>query len=798
MTTARIKNLLAPRSFRSLRIEPSWELALFAGLTLAALALRLWELDGRTMHYDESLHIHNAWRLAEGQGYSHSPWMHGPFQINLTALMFKLFSDSDFTARLGYALFGALLVGLPYFFRTYLGRTGAVVTSVLLALSPSLLYFSRFGRNEILMVFFAVALLIVMWRYLNEGKNRYLYIASALLALIFATKETSYILVTIFGAALFLMAITELVPWALGRSKLSDLTGPAAFLVLLVTLSLPQWSALSSIPLGPLGLELINDGVGEVGLPVWGAPFVSFPVLSIPLAFDILLTGAIVIVPLGFMLLTARGRQSVKWLAPLTVLATLTFMLVSFPTGAIARDWLISFGVLATALAVSVIIGVMWRWRVWLICAGIFYTIWTALCTSFYGTFVQNHGYCPGEVSGVLQTMCQRLGGVYTGSWQGLGYWWAQHDVARGNQPWYYHFLTGSVYEFLPLVFGVIAVVYYLRRGDQLGMMLVFWAFMTFLAYTVAGEKMPWLLVNIAVPFILLAGKFIGEIADRVRWSRVLKSPPAALLVLAPLLLVAIVYLLHRSLDMGNVSSWQSWGLVMSIIVLTAASVVLVRWARPRVGMTLAGLGVAALMLGFGTFISFKASYTYADSRIEMLAYAQGSADLVGTLNALNNGVFDGSKGRMLVEVDYEMWYPFNWYVRHEDKESTLEFRCYKDESEDGYVPWCNPLKEQATTKALLLIENHSSRDKEYLEGYEKTGPFRNLLWFPENYRRRHENRQSESIWVEFKKDFLAVKNNITRGESWQDALDYFLFRELGNSWYDSKYYAYISKGEPE
>ena len=798
MTTARVKSLFTPRSLRYFRIEPSWELALFAGLALAALALRLWELGGRTMHYDESLHIHNAWRLAEGQGYSHSPWMHGPFQINLTALMFKLFSDSDFTARLGYALFGAALVGLPYFFRTYLGRTGAVVTSVLLALSPSLLYFSRFGRNEILMVFFAVALLIVMWRYLNESKNRYLYIASALLALIFATKETSYILVTIFGAALFLMAITELVPWALGRSKLSDLTGPAAFLVLMVTLTLPQWSALSSIPLGPLGLELINDGVGEVGLPVWGEPFVSFPVLSVPLYFDILLTGAIVIVPLGFVLLTARGRRSVKWLAPLTVLATLTFMMVSFPSGAIGRDWLISFGVLATALAVSVIIGVMWRWRVWLVCAGIFYTIWTALYTSFYGAFVQNHGYCPGEVSGVLQIMCQRLGGVYTGSWQGLGYWVAQHDVARGNQPWYYHFLTSSVYEFLPLVFGVIAVVYYLRRGDQLGLMLVFWALLTFLAYTVAGEKMPWLLVNIAVPFILLAGKFIGELADRVRWNRTLRSPPAAILVIAPLLLVAIVYLLHRSLDMGEVSSWQSWGLVASIIILTAASALLVRWARPRVGMTLAGLGVAALMLGFGTFISFKASYTYADTRVEMLAYAQGSADLVGTLNTLNNGIFGSSDGEMVVEVDYEIWYPFNWYVRHEDKERTLEFRCYKDESEDGYVPWCNALKDQATTKVLLLIENHANRDREYLEGYEKTGPFRNLLWFPEDYRRRHENRQNEPIWVEFKKDFLAVKNNITRGESWQGALDYFLFRELGNEWYDSKYYAYISEGEPE
>ena len=793
MTAAYVTNLLPHRALRRLRIEPTWELALFAGLTLAALALRLWELDGRTMHYDESLHIHNSWRLAGGQGYSHSPWMHGPFQVNLVALIFKLFSDSDFTARLGYALFGSALVGLPYFFRTYLGRTGAVVTSVLLALSPSLLYFSRFGRNEILMVFFAVALLVVMWRYLNEGKNRYLYISSAVLAFMFATKETSYIVVAIFGAALFLISITELVPWALGRTKLSDLKGPAAFLVLLVTLTLPQWSAASSIFLGPFGLELINEGVGEVGLPVWGAPFVSFPMLSIPLAFDILLTIAIVAVPMAVVLFTARGRGQAKWLVPLTMLAALTFMTVSFPSGAIARDWLISFAVLAAALGISVIVGVMWRWRVWLVCAGIFYTIWTTLYTSFFGAFVQHHGYCPGSIGGVFGTMCSKLGGVYTGSWQGLGYWVAQQEVARGGQPWYYHFVIGSVYEFLPLVFGVVAVFYYLRRGDQLGLMLVFWALMTFLAYTVAGEKMPWLLANIAVPFILLSGKFIGEIAERLRWRSILRSPSVALLVLAPLLLLAIVYLLHRSLDMGEVSSWQSWSLVATLIVMAAASAVLVRWARPRVGLSLAGLGVAALMLGFGTFISFKASYTYADSRVEMLAYAQGSADLVKTVKDLNNGVFDSSEGKKLAEVDYELWYPFNWYVRHEDKERTLEFRCYKNESEDGYVTWCNPLQAPATTKAVLLNEPHANRDSEFLEGYEKSGPFRNLLWFPEDYRRRGENRQAERIWVQFKKDFLAVKNNITRGESWQDALDYFLFRELDNDWYDSKYYAFTA-----
>ena len=247
------------------RVKLGWELYLFAGLALVALGLRVWELGGRTMHYDESLHLHYAWRLAVGEGYSHSPWMHGPFQVNLTALIFKMFSDSDFTARFGYALFGSALVFLPYFLRTYLGRTGAVLTAIMLALSPSLLYMSRFGRNEILMAFFAVALLTLMWRYLNEGKDRYLYMASAVLALTFASKETSYIVVAIFAGTLFLLSLAELIPLVLGRIRLSEMRGAPAFLILLVTMSLPQWSALASIPLGGLGLELESVGVGENG-----------------------------------------------------------------------------------------------------------------------------------------------------------------------------------------------------------------------------------------------------------------------------------------------------------------------------------------------------------------------------------------------------------------------------------------------------------------------------------------------------------------------------------------------------
>ena len=803
---AQTKTLLAQGTRSLLSYRPGRELYVFALLALAALGLRLWELDGRAMHYDESLHVHYAWRMSIGEGYSHSPWMHGPFQVHLVAFIFKIFSDSDFTARLGYALFGSALVFLPYFLRNYLGRMGAIVTSVLLALSPSMLYFSRFGRNEILMAVFALALLILMWRYLNEGKNRYLYIASAVLALMFATKETAYIVVAIFGAALFLLSLTDLVPWGLGRMKLSEMRGPPVFLILLVTLTLPQWSALSSLLLGFFDIELIGEGVGEVGLPVWGAPFVNFPVVDLPVVANAVVAAAIVAFPVGAFWFTGTGRRWGKWLLPGAAVAAVVYVFFAFPTGFIARDYLISFAILIAALIVSAVIGLMWAWRVWLVCAAIFYTIWSFFYTSVFSAFSLNHGFCPGEVGGAFSTLCDKAGGVYTGSWQGLGYWLQQQEVARGGQPWYYHILLGSLYEFLPLLFGVIAIVYFVKKGDLFGTMLSFWAALTFVAYTVASERMPWLVVNLALPFILLAGMLIGDIIEKVPWRRVWRAAPLALLALPPLLLLAGVYLAQRSLDAGEIESWKGWGLLAAIVAMASAIAVLLLKSRRGLGANLASLGVAALLLGFSSFVAFRASYSYDDTPVEMLVYAQGSADIVDAVDTLGNGVFSGADGREVVQIDYELWYPMNWYVRHEQKNGTLGFKCYKDEKEDGYVDWCQPLEEPPSTVAILLNDTHSNKAANYLTGFEKSGAHKNLLWFPERYRRPGENRKAEGkllggipSWNQLKKDFPFVKDNITSRKAWSDALDYFLYRRLDSNWWDSRFFAYISSdGPPE
>ena len=160
----------------------------------------------------------------------------------------------------------------------------------------------------------------------------------------------------------------------------------------------------------------------------------------------------------------------------------------------IPLNYLVAAAILALMFFLSTAVGVMWRGGVWLVCAAIFYLVWVSLYTTIFTNW----------------------SGIFSGVWQGMGYWLAQQDVARGNQPWYYYLAGLPVYELLPLLAGILGAIYYFRKGDILGLVLALWAGANLLAYTVASEKMPWLLVNITVPFILLGGRALGDLVERV------------------------------------------------------------------------------------------------------------------------------------------------------------------------------------------------------------------------------------------------------------------------------------------
>ena len=185
----------------------SWQPIVFGLLFLVALIMRLWDLDGRAYHYDETIHAFDSWQLFKGNGYIHSPWAHGPFLYHVSAVSIFLFGDNLASPRLVPALFGALLVITPWFLRNRLGVWGAIAVAALLAFSPSIFYFSRFLRNDIFTLVFDVALIITMWRFFETRQARWLVLGAVALALAFSSKETAFIsmgIVVLFLAAWWL------------------------------------------------------------------------------------------------------------------------------------------------------------------------------------------------------------------------------------------------------------------------------------------------------------------------------------------------------------------------------------------------------------------------------------------------------------------------------------------------------------------------------------------------------------------------------------------------------------------
>jgi uncharacterized protein (TIGR03663 family) len=183
-----------------------WTWLIFAAITAVAFALRLWDLGARAMHHDESLHAVYSWYLYQGRPYIHDPMMHGPFLFHVTALLYLLFGDSEVTARLPMALFGAGAVFLPYFLRHELGRAGAIAASVMLAIGPVFLSFSRFGHNEGMILFQTLLVIVGLFGWLRERKPAYLYAAVIGLGMMFTTKVVVYM----FGALLAAFVIAAL------------------------------------------------------------------------------------------------------------------------------------------------------------------------------------------------------------------------------------------------------------------------------------------------------------------------------------------------------------------------------------------------------------------------------------------------------------------------------------------------------------------------------------------------------------------------------------------------------------
>lgn len=184
-------------------------IAVVAVITAGALAFRIPRLEQRPMHTDEAVHAIKAGILIEQGVYTYDPTeYHGP-TIYYFALPFvwlagatSLADTTEFTFRIVPVLFGTALVLLTLLIADGLGRRAVIMAAVLAAVSPAMVFYSRYYIQEMLLVVFAFGVLACLWRYSQSRHIRWALAAGMCAGLMHATKETCVINYFAFGAAI--------------------------------------------------------------------------------------------------------------------------------------------------------------------------------------------------------------------------------------------------------------------------------------------------------------------------------------------------------------------------------------------------------------------------------------------------------------------------------------------------------------------------------------------------------------------------------------------------------------------
>jgi uncharacterized protein (TIGR03663 family) len=131
--------------------------------------------------------------------------MHGPLLFHVNALLFSFLDINDASARTGQALVGTLVILLPLCFRSFLGNKGAWLCGLLLSISPTMTFYSRYARNDIYSAFLAMLWFCAVLRYLVTPRLRWMFLMTISMAFSFITKEVSFIHGFLMG--IFLMFV---------------------------------------------------------------------------------------------------------------------------------------------------------------------------------------------------------------------------------------------------------------------------------------------------------------------------------------------------------------------------------------------------------------------------------------------------------------------------------------------------------------------------------------------------------------------------------------------------------------
>ncbi len=650
------------------------ELLLSSILIFIAIFSRFYDLSARAVHHDESLHGFFSWQLANGMGFEHNPLMHGVFWFLTNGAIFFLLGDNDFTLRILSAIFGVILILIPILLlKERIGFFSAFIMSLLFTISPHLLYFSRFARNDIIIVVWTMGLFVFLWKYIEKRQNSSLYILVIFLVLGFITKETTYITVFIIGLWLLFKSRSDFYGLIFSKLSMKNIQPHTDLFIVFFTLCLPLASPLISIFQDYFNLVLVAKE-GTVGV--------------------------------------ATG----------------------LPSG--TNGYIAAIIISALFFLISLIIGLKWGGKKWLMIASLFWGVYIL----FYSTFLTN------------------VSGISTGVWQSLGYWLSQQEVARGGQPWYYYLIIFLNYEFFPFFFSFIASFYYFFKGDSFKRFLVFWVIATFIFYSLAGEKMPWLTVNIVIPLIVLTSIFLSDIIKKI-YSEKRSLFSNIIFILIPLIILFSIFSFFiTDWTNLNIESFISIWIYITLIILSLYYLLFysykngIYWTYKRIL-----LSISLILIILTVKISIQSSFDDPDVPDEMIVYTQTSPHVHAMSKRIYSESFNklGNKDiKIFIDTADGYTWPWAWYLRDFKNTDYINFDNHNDDS--------------ILQPDILIIHQRNQEKVEKSLGENLKNYNQNLIplrwWYPENYRINNYN------------DF---RDKVSDFEKIQNMMNYFLYRDL-------------------
>ena len=440
-------------------------------LFLLAVLSRLSYLGLRAFHHDESLDAWFSLQYLDGTYKGYDPVYHGPLRFYLTAAFFRIFGQSDSIARLLPAISGIAVVLLPWVWRRSLGIIGTSISVALLLTSPTMLYFSRFGREDSFFLALTFLTVITLISFLHSPRRWHPVALLSLLVLSLAVKESVFLTVFIFGSFGIVLIAQDLLTGTLHRTE-GSLIGK------------PRYKELKR--------EVRIEGVGRRTISVRSKVSENSNGQSISeevIRRWFFLLGVGLMIAVFLWVGTNPGEQEGGPTLIKLGLYGAVLAFIALVCGFIAARRKSAFSQVPVFRALMVP-----RFGGWIFAVVIAAIVFVALFTQFFQQF---------DGPGVTTAP---YGAIRNGLVSGFEYWLGEQATVRGDSRWQYYLVLLLAYEWIALGLAFAGLISVLRKPNLFGQIIAWWACASLIVYSWAGERMPWLLVHLLLPIVILGG----------------------------------------------------------------------------------------------------------------------------------------------------------------------------------------------------------------------------------------------------------------------------------------------------